>query len=98
MHEYQHVIGYQTQAGQAGGARDAAEVTAYAWEIRNAEMTKLSAKPLKVADQWEHLADAFAKLTKNEAVQLAPLARVALQMAQKLVKGSGARLSPLPPI
>lgn len=96
MHEYQHVLGYQSQAGQQQGASGGAEVQAYAWEILNAKMTKLNTQPRKVAEQWEHLVTEYGQLTRPDASQLQPLARRAQQAAQSIVRNS-ATLSPLPP-
>jgi hypothetical protein len=95
MHEYQHVRGYQTD--QSGTHRNAEEVKAYAWEILNARMTKLANNPVKVAEQWTHLKEAFDQLNKQEAAQLAPLAWRALQSAKAIV-GNKAHLDPLAPI
>jgi hypothetical protein len=95
MHEYQHVLGYQSQAGQQQGASGGAEVQAYAWEILNAKMTKLNTQPRRVAEQWEHLVTEYGKLTKPDAVAFASLARQAQRAAQTIVGGT-ATLSPLP--
>jgi hypothetical protein len=97
MHEYQHVLGYQTQAGQQQTARGIAEVSAYAWEILNAALTGLGKEPSKVATQWEHLAAEFALLNKPDAKQILPLANKAQQAARSIV-GRQERLTPLAPI
>jgi hypothetical protein len=95
MHEYQHVLGYQTMDGQKRENAPVAEVNAYGWEILNAKLTKLDRDPVRISQQWEHLIEEWPNLTAQQATTSRPFAQRVRRAAVSLI-GHRATLSPAP--
>ena len=69
MHEYQHVLQFQTTGpaaikGQAAseGLIRTQEVEAYAWEMLNARRTGMAAEPRQIRETWRRLHDYWSRL------------------------------------